>query len=93
MARDLGSKFTCFNCGTRFYDLHKPEPVCPKCGADQREATKVSAIGERRRSRAAEPATPEPEEVEKDAASDETEEIEPADTEDDEEDEEEDDED
>ncbi len=36
-ARDLGHKYDCFKCGTKFYDLKKPAPVCPKCGADQRE--------------------------------------------------------
>jgi uncharacterized protein (TIGR02300 family) len=34
----LGTKFECFNCGTRFYDLGKPEPLCPKCGANQKDA-------------------------------------------------------
>lgn len=29
-----GNKFTCWSCGTRFYDLGKPNPKCPKCGAD-----------------------------------------------------------
>jgi uncharacterized protein (TIGR02300 family) len=38
MARDLGSKYVCYKCGTKFYDLKKPVPSCPKCGADQREA-------------------------------------------------------
>lgn len=38
MARDLGSKYVCYKCGTKFYDLKKPAPTCPKCGADQREA-------------------------------------------------------
>ena len=36
-AKDLGIKYACFRCGTKFYDLKKPEPLCPKCGADQRE--------------------------------------------------------
>ena len=36
--RDLGTKHICFKCSTKFYDLKKPKPVCPKCGADQREA-------------------------------------------------------
>lgn len=31
----LGKKFTCYNCTIKFYDLNKPEKVCPKCGADQ----------------------------------------------------------
>lgn len=32
---ELGKKFTCYNCGTKFYDLNKPEKLCPKCGSDQ----------------------------------------------------------
>ena len=35
---DLGKKFTCYSCGTKFYNLGKPEAVCPKCGADQKNA-------------------------------------------------------
>ena len=38
-AKDLGTKYTCYKCGAKFYDLKKPEPLCPKCGADQRENT------------------------------------------------------
>jgi uncharacterized protein (TIGR02300 family) len=38
MARDMGSKYVCYKCSTKFYDLKKPVPTCPKCGADQREA-------------------------------------------------------
>lgn len=34
----LGNKFDCFNCGTKFYDLGKSEAVCPKCGANQKNA-------------------------------------------------------
>ncbi len=37
-AKDLGNKFICFKCNSKFYDLKKPDPVCPKCGADQRES-------------------------------------------------------
>jgi uncharacterized protein (TIGR02300 family) len=37
-AKDLGTKHLCFKCGTRFYDLKKPEPLCPKCGANQRDS-------------------------------------------------------
>jgi hypothetical protein len=36
-APNLGSKFKCFKCECRFYDLGAPEPLCPRCGADQRE--------------------------------------------------------
>jgi uncharacterized protein (TIGR02300 family) len=63
-AKDLGTKHTCFKCGTRFYDLKKPEPVCPKCGADQRQAPaqKASPAAEKRRA-PAKPVEPEPEEA------------------------------
>ncbi len=36
----LGVKYTCFKCNAKFYDLNRPEPICPKCGADQRERPK-----------------------------------------------------
>jgi len=38
----LGTKHHCFSCGARFYDLNKPEPICPKCGEDQRKKPKQS---------------------------------------------------
>jgi len=36
----LGKKWTCFACGTKFYDLSKPEAICPKpeCRANQKDA-------------------------------------------------------
>lgn len=34
----LGIRYVCFTCGTKFYDLNRPEPLCPECGADQRQA-------------------------------------------------------
>jgi uncharacterized protein (TIGR02300 family) len=34
----LGTKHECYNCGTKFYDLGKPESICPKCGANQKDA-------------------------------------------------------
>ena len=37
----LGNRFTCFSCAVRFYDLNKPEPLCPKCGTDQRDTPAV----------------------------------------------------
>jgi uncharacterized protein (TIGR02300 family) len=35
---NLGTKYECYNCGTRFYDLGKSESLCPKCGANQKDA-------------------------------------------------------
>lgn len=34
----LGTKYACYQCGTKFYDLGKPVPLCPKCNANQRNA-------------------------------------------------------
>ncbi|MGI5862981.1 MAG: TIGR02300 family protein [Myxococcales bacterium] len=51
-AKDLGTKYTCFKCGTRFYDLKRPEPICPKCGADQREAATLKPAEKTERRRA-----------------------------------------
>lgn len=34
----LGARYTCFKCSTKFYDLNRPAPICPECGADQTEA-------------------------------------------------------
>ena len=41
----LGTKFDCYNCGTKFYDLGKPEPICPKCGANQKDAGHLGVAG------------------------------------------------
>lgn len=49
-ARDFGNKFVCFKCSTKFYDLKKPDPICPKCGADQRDSqANVKSEGRRTR--------------------------------------------
>lgn len=64
-AKDLGNKHVCFKCSTKFYDLKKPDPLCPKCGADQRESPANKPASEGRRSRLSsipkvvEPAEPE----------------------------------
>lgn len=34
----LGSKYECYNCEVKFYDLGKTKPICPQCGADQKAA-------------------------------------------------------
>jgi uncharacterized protein (TIGR02300 family) len=63
----LGTKYECFNCGTKFYDLGKSDPLCPKCGANQRDATPdTPAVSQSaRRKRKAEVA-PRPLDVEED---------------------------
>jgi uncharacterized protein (TIGR02300 family) len=52
----LGTKYNCYNCGTKFYDLGKTEAICPKCGADQRDAvsseTPSTSTASRRRRKA-----------------------------------------
>jgi hypothetical protein len=53
-AKDLGIKHQCYQCATKFYDLKKPVPICPKCGADQRQApaTPIQAAPEPKRGKA-----------------------------------------
>ena len=36
----LGKRWGCYSCGVKFYDLGKPEPICPRCQADQRQSPK-----------------------------------------------------
>ena len=63
-AKDLGIKYSCFKCGTKFYDLKKPDPICPKCGTDQRDSPALKPPAETRRGRlAAAPKPVEPAEV------------------------------
>jgi len=35
---NLGTKYVCFSCQTKFYDLGRDVALCPKCGADQKDA-------------------------------------------------------
>ncbi|HEX8251710.1 MAG TPA: FYDLN acid domain-containing protein [Thermoanaerobaculia bacterium] len=51
---ELGKKYTCYSCHTKFYDLGKPVPLCPKCGADQREADEAPVYTAPRRGRVVE---------------------------------------
>jgi uncharacterized protein (TIGR02300 family) len=56
----LGNKFECYNCGTKFYDLGKSDSVCPKCGANQKDAAsrEPAASSASRRKRKAEVVKP-----------------------------------
>ena len=69
-AKDLGAKHICFKCGTKFYDLKKPEPICPKCGADQRESPALKPPTPSERRPRARPPEPKTEEVEVDLEED-----------------------
>lgn len=74
-AKDLGTKYVCFKCSTKFYDMKKPDPLCPKCGANQRESPALKPASEGRRGRlAAAPKVIEPIEPEEPAAAEEEEE-------------------
>ena len=74
-AKDLGTKHTCFKCGTKFYDLRKPQAVCPKCGADQKDSPALKAPPAEKRVRAAArpppPVVPEVDDAEAEVAADE----------------------
>lgn len=66
---DLGRKYTCYSCHTKFYDLGKPVPLCPKCGADQRDAEDAPVVTPRsRRAVVVEEPVEEPELAEEGAA-------------------------
>ena len=43
---DLGHKHACFSCDAKFYDLGRPEAICPKCGANQKDAKKSETAAE-----------------------------------------------
>ncbi len=51
----LGQRFVCFSCAAKFYDLNKPEPLCPRCGADPRASPLLTKAAPKRRSRKATP--------------------------------------
>jgi uncharacterized protein (TIGR02300 family) len=84
----LGSKRVCVSCSTRFYDMTKAPPVCPKCGTVQPpEVVRVRApVREPRRPfRTPVPVAAEPEEEAAPLAdADEDAEVEEADDDDDE---------
>lgn len=52
----LGQKWSCYSCQIKFYDLNKPEPKCPKCGADQRQSPAFEKPKRTRGKKAAAPA-------------------------------------
>lgn len=82
MATNLGKKHSCYSCQTKFYDLGKPAAICPKCGADQRNAEDAPTTGRSRRAPVVVEAPPvvedEFEEESEEIASDDEEELAPA---------------
>jgi uncharacterized protein (TIGR02300 family) len=44
----LGQRWTCFKCNLRFYDLNKPDPICPKCSANQHESPEFQKPAKKR---------------------------------------------
>ncbi|MFT4622919.1 MAG: hypothetical protein ACI8PZ_001575 [Myxococcota bacterium] len=57
---NLGNRYICFSCGTKFYDLQRPAALCPECGTDQVDAPSLSPTKRLTRSRNT---TPDPEPV------------------------------
>ena len=48
---EFGTRYKCYKCGTKFYDLGKPQPICPSCSEDQNnEETKRMLKRKRKRS-------------------------------------------
>lgn len=41
---NLGTKYVCYSCQTKFYDLGRAAAVCPKCGADQKDADSAAPV-------------------------------------------------
>ena len=64
----LGSKYECYSCGTKFYDLGKSEPLCPKCSANQKDvsASDVPSAGQSSRRRRKAEVSPKAIDVEED---------------------------
>src|SRR5262245_3967603 len=47
----LGKRWACYSCGVKFYDLGKPDPICPRCQADQRQSPKFEQPSKAKRAR------------------------------------------
>ena len=56
----LGKRWGCYSCGVKFYDLGKPDPICPRCQADQRQSPKFEQPKTKRARPAKKAAAPRP---------------------------------
>ena len=43
---ELGTKHECYSCGAKFYDFGRPAPICPKCGANQKDVKRPDSAAE-----------------------------------------------
>ena len=50
---DLGTRYKCYKCGTKFYDLGRPQPLCPSCGEDQNNEETKRMLKRKRKRRSA----------------------------------------
>ena len=57
---ELGKRYKCYKCGIKFYDLGKPQPLCPSCGANQLDGVIKAARKRRGKQRSAFAAKTEP---------------------------------
>jgi uncharacterized protein (TIGR02300 family) len=46
---ELGTRFKCFKCETKFYDLGRPLPICPSCGEDQNNRETMQVLKRKRK--------------------------------------------
>ncbi|MGK2859655.1 MAG: TIGR02300 family protein [Thermoanaerobaculia bacterium] len=65
---NLGTKYICYSCQTKFYDLGRTSAVCPKCGADQKDADSAAPVTGNRSRKVVEEFDDEVEELEEPAA-------------------------
>ncbi len=61
---EWGMRHVCHNCGGSFYDMNKPQALCPKCGAKQakeKAKRKTASVATRSKPRKVTPLEPEAE--------------------------------
>ncbi|HNY63897.1 MAG TPA: FYDLN acid domain-containing protein [Deltaproteobacteria bacterium] len=46
---ELGTRYKCYKCETKFYDLGRPKPICPSCGEDQNNREVRQVLKRRKR--------------------------------------------
>jgi hypothetical protein len=42
--KDLGNRLQCNDCGIKFYDMKRPNALCPKCSGEPRKPTKTKFV-------------------------------------------------